>query len=54
MLAGKVNPALQLLTTESNSGVHEVNDEMISGLEEKHQNLHQLKITIFYMVHLKT
>ena len=38
MLAGKVNTALKLLTTEC-YGVHEVNDEKISNLKEKHPKL---------------
>ena len=36
MLSGKVNAALKLLTAECDSGVYEVNDEIVSELEEKH------------------
>ena len=36
MLAGKVKTALKLLTTECDNRVHEVNDEIISDLEEKY------------------
>lgn len=36
MLAGKVKTTLKLLTTEHDNGVHEVNNEIISELGQKH------------------
>lgn len=54
MLAGKVNAALKLLTAECDSGVYEVNDDIVSELEEKHSKPRRFKITHFYIARLKT
>lgn len=48
MLAGKVNAVLKLLTTKC-YGVHEVNDEKIRNLKEKHPKPAPIQVyTLFY------
>ena len=36
MLQGKVNAALKLLSTDYNNGVHQINDDVINQLQQKH------------------